>query len=116
MAQAITLKDIQNEIVDDLSYELSAEDNDYDENILEIKAKNVLREAIARRNYPATTSDDVIMRELYREIARWEKITLFDYNQIGAEGQSLHSEDDVQRSWVSRDDLWIGWVAFVSAL
>lgn len=115
MAQ-ITINELQNEIVDDLTVEL-ADDTDFNENMLEIKVKNAIREVKRKRNYPQSYDADMIAADLYNNYYDViHDIALYEYNRIGAEGQSEHSEDDVRRSWVSKDELLKGVFAFVTVL
>lgn len=122
---ANTLNDLQNEIVDDLKIELSDDiedaesstDTGYNENVLNIKVKNAIREVKRVRNYPKTYTEECITHDLennYYDVIH--DIALLEYNKIGAEGQSDHTEDDVRRSWVSKDDLLSSVHAFVTVL
>ena len=122
---ANTLNDLQNEIVDDLKIELSddiedaesSSDTGYNENVLNIKVKNAIREVKRVRNYPKTYTEECITHDLennYYDVIH--DIALLEYNKIGAEGQSDHTEDDVRRSWVSKDDLLSSVHAFVTVL
>ena len=115
MAQAIIAEDLQREIVDELTTELS-DDDAFNEDILVIKVKNAVREVKRKRNYPANYTADMIEADLENYYDVIHDLALYEYNKSGAEGQSLHSEDDVQRSWVSKDDLLKGVHAFVSVL
>ncbi len=115
MAKSIIAEDLQREITDELTTELS-DDEAFNEDILEIKVKNAIREVKRKRNYPASYTAEMIEADLENYYDVIHDIALYEYNKVGAEGQSLHSEDDVQRSWVSKDDLLKGVHAFVSVL
>lgn len=112
----ITIDGLQNEIIDDLTVELS-DDTDFNADLLEIKVKNAVREVKRKRNYPAHYDADVIADDLYNNYYDViHDIALYEYNRIGAEGQSEHSEDDVRRTWQSKDELLKGVFAFVTVL
>lgn len=123
-----TIDGLQREIVDDLKIELSddieetesteeSEEPGYNENVLNIKVKNAIREVRRVRNYPKKYTEEDIVSDLennYYDVIH--DIALLEYNKIGAEGQSDHSEDDVKRTWVSKDDLLASVHAFVTVL
>jgi len=111
----MTIAEMQGSIIDDLTIELQ-NDTDFDDNLLEVKVKNAIREVKTRRNYPKHYTDEMIADDLDRYYTTIEGLAVLDYNQVGAQGQSLHSEDDVQRSWYSRDELLGNIPAFVSVL
>lgn len=115
MAKSIIAEDLQREITDELTTELS-DDEAFNDEILDIKVKNAIREVKRKRNYPASYTTEMIEADLENYYDVIHDIALYEYNKVGAEGQSLHSEDDVQRSWVSKDDLLKGVHAFVSVL
>ena len=115
MAKTPIAEDLQDQIVDDLTIELS-DDEAFDANILELKVQNAIREVKRKRNYPASYTTEMIEADLENYYDVIHDLAIYEYNKVGAEGQSLHSEDDVQRSWVSKDDLLKGVHAFVSAL
>ena len=115
MAQAIIAEGLQEQIIDDLTVELS-DDEAFNSEILEIKVKYAIREVKRKRNYPASYTMAMIEADLDNYYDVIHELALYEYNKVGAEGQSLHTEDDIQRSWVSKDDLLKGVHAFVSAL
>lgn len=111
-----TISGLQKEIEDELTIELS-DDTGFNAQVLGIKVKNAIREIRRRRNYPADYSEEDVARDLtlnYYDVC--EKLALVEYNQIGADGQSEHTEDDIRRSWISKDELLSGVHAFVTVL
>lgn len=115
MAKTTIAEDLQEQIVDELTVELS-DDDAFNSEILEIKVRNAIREVKRKRNYPASYTTEMIENDLENYYDVIHELALYEYNKVGAEGQSLHSEDDVQRSWVSKDELLKGVHAFVSVL
>lgn len=104
---------LQDEIVAELTVELQDEPT-FNVNILAIKVKNAIREVKMKRNYQATSyTDEQIEKDLYNYFSVIKSVALYDYNQIGAEGEQSHSENSVSRTWVDRDDLFKGVHAFV---
>lgn len=112
----MTLEELQEEIVTDLTTELK-EDDDFSSDILAIKVKNAIREIKSARMYPNSYTDAMIEKDLetnyYSTIVN---LARYDYNQIGAEGEQSHSEGDVSRSWVDRKEFFNGVTPFVKIL
>ena len=104
---------LQDEIVAELTVELQDEPT-FNVNILAIKVKNAIREVKMKRNYQATSyTDEQVEKDLYNYFSVIKSVALYDYNQIGAEGEQSHSENSISRTWVDRDDLFKGVHAFV---
>lgn len=111
-----SISELQNELVADLTAELKS-DPAFKDEILESKIKNAIRDVMMRRNYIATSyTDEQIARDLQNYYSVIKSVALYDYNQIGAEGQKSHMENSISRSWVDRDDLFKGVHAFVKVL
>lgn len=104
------------EIVDELTIELMNEPT-FNADILRIKVKGAVRDVRLKRNYTATDyTDEQTADDLYNYYSVIKSVALYDYNQIGAEGEQSHSENSVSRSWVSRDELFRSVHAFVKVL
>ena len=104
---------LEDEIVAELTVELQDEPT-FNVNILAIKVKNAIREVKMKRNYQATSyTDEQVEKDLYNYFSVIKSVALYDYNQIGAEGEQSHSENSISRTWVDRDDLFRGVHAFV---
>lgn len=107
---------LEQEIIAELTIELQGEPT-FNADILAIKVRNAIRELKMKRNYSATSfSETDIEKDLYNYYSTIVNIARYDYNQLGAEGESSHSENSVSRSWVDRDDLFRGVHAFVKVL
>lgn len=108
-----SIEGLQSELVADLKTELKNDPN-FDEDILKVKVKNAIRDVRQRRNYGAATyKEDKIAEDLESYYSVIRSVALYDYNQIGAEGQVSHDENSVNRVWVDRNKLFNGVVAFV---
>lgn len=106
--------DIQDEVFEDL-YEDLGIDNSKDEEILTRKIKNAIREVKNRRSYPSHFTDADIAADLEKLYSNIRELALYDYNQIGAEGQTSHSSNGTSRTWKDRDDCLKGvfaWAGF----
>lgn len=112
----MTIEELTQEIIEDLTIELGNEP-DFNSEVLAVKVKNVIREVMQRRNYGATTFDDyMIAKDLYNYYSIIHDVALYDYNKIGAEGESSHSENGISRHYVERDKLLGDVYSFVSVL
>lgn len=102
-----------NELVEDLKIELK-NDPSLDDNILGSKVKNAIRDVINARKYKSVGYDDSqILDDLENYYSIIKSIALYDYNQSGAEGQVVHDENGISRTWADRKSLFSGVVALV---
>lgn len=112
----MTLDELQDEIVADLTIELS-EDDDFSADVLAVKVKNAIKEIKSARMYPSSYTDEKIIKDLsdnyYSSIIN---LARYDYNQVGAEGHSAYSEGGTSRTWVDRNSLFNGIAPFVKIL
>lgn len=104
---ALTLENLQEEVIADLTIELR-NSVDFDEEVLKLKVKNAINEIIRVRNYNASFTKKMIEQDMYRYISNVRDIALYDYNQIGAEFQSFSTEPSESRSWADRNKLFYG--------
>ena len=103
-------------VVEDLTIELQ-NDPDFSVDILEVKVKNAIRDVKLKRNYKATSyNEEQIADDLQNYYSTIVNVARYDYNQIGAEGQSQHNENDVSRTWVDRDRLFSDVIPFIRVL
>lgn len=107
---------IEQEIFADLSAELSVSDKNFNKTLLLSKVRNAMREVKRARNYPKSYTDSQIETDMYDYFSNIRNIALYDYNQIGAEGQSSSGENGTSRSYVDRDKYFSGICPFVRVL
>ena len=108
------MNDILNEVFEELYDELGI-DNEDDEKKLFNKVKNAVREVKNRRSYPSHFTENDIQKDLEMLHSNIYSLALYDYNQIGAEGQASHSENGESRTWKDREDCLRGvfaWAGF----
>lgn len=107
---------LQEELIAELTTELS-KDPAFDAELLKAKVIGAIREVKRRRNYSATSfNEKQIEKDLFDYYSIIRDVALFDYNQIGAEGQKSHNENSVSRTWVDREDLFKTVYSFVKAI
>ena len=104
------MEELLKEILEDLTIELK-NDSNLDSDILSVKVKGAIRDVMERRRYQTHHTED--MKNYYSNIKR---LSLYDYNQVGAEGQISHSENGINRSWAEREKCLDGIVPFAKVL
>ena len=105
------MEELFNEILADLSNEL-APLSEGDTARLSSKIKNAMREIRMKRYYPEHFSEEQILIDLRLHYSNIRDLALYDFNQIGAEGQSSHNENGISRSWKNRNECLIGVYAY----
>lgn len=106
--------DIVDEVFEELYEELGIS-TPSDEAKLLNKVKNAVREVSNRRSYPSHFTDSDIQKDLESLHSNIYNLALYDYNQIGAEGQTSHSDIGESRAWKDREDCFRGvfaWAGF----
>lgn len=107
---------IVKEVSTDLARKLKEENETVSTNTLNIIVKTVVREVIQKREYPDTMSEEAILDDLDKFYATILRISEYDYNMIGAEGESQHAENGVSRQYVDRDKYFSDVFKFVKFL
>lgn len=107
---------LEEEVFTDLSAELSVSDENFNETLLLLKVRNAMREVKRARNYPKSHTNIQIEEDMYGYFSNIRNIALYDYNQIGAEGQSSSGENGISRSYVDRDKYFSGIFPFVRVI
>ena len=100
------------EILTDLQTELGITD-DEEISTLASKIKNAAREIKRARNYPASYNEKMICKDMDKYYSNIKDLALYDYNQIGAEGEVSHSENGTSRTWKDRKECFNGIYPFV---
>lgn len=101
---------LADELFFDLQVELSndEEGGSFSESLLKQKIKSAIREVRDKRRYPLGYTDEMIAQDLDRYYSQIRNLALYDYNSIGFEGESQHSEGSIQRTMVDRNTLFAG--------
>lgn len=98
---------LQEELLADLTLELEDSDNFQPKALLQ-KVINAIRDVKEARNYPDYYTERQIERDLQRHYSKIRRIALADYDKIGAEGETYHSEGDISRTYEDRNSLFNG--------
>lgn len=109
------MESLLSEILTDLTTELGLTESS-DIAILKSKIKNSIREVKRNRNYQSYHTEEFIQKDLEKYYSNIRELALYDYNQVGAEGETSHSENGTSRAWKERKECLVGIVPFVSAV
>jgi hypothetical protein len=103
----MTIAELKQEIVDELTIELRGEPT-FDAELLEVKVKSAIRDVKTARKYPANYTEALIETDLARFESQIKAIALYDYTKIGAEGQKNYSADGESINYMDRDAMFAG--------
>lgn len=99
--------ELKNELLSDLKQELEKEPV-FSAEVLERKIENAIKEVVRARRYPKDYTVEKIKNDVSEYYSNIRNIALFDYNQIGSEGQTSHNENGINRSYIDRNKLFSG--------
>ena len=109
------MESLVNEILEDLTTELGLTE-DSDLAVLTSKIRNAYREVKRTRNYQSGHTQEFIDRDMEGFYSNIRELALYDFNQVGAEGQTSHSENGTSRVWTERRECLNGVVAFCGTI
>ena len=99
--------DLVEQIIEDLTEELNmTEGKQFNATLLQSKVTAAYREVKLARKYPSTYNESVIENDMERFYSVIRSISLYDYNQVGAEGQTQYTADGTTIHYVDRDKLF----------
>lgn len=115
-----TEAELVNAIFKELKTELQDEplfDEDDSGAVLKLKVQDALKELKRRRCYQfSSLSSKAVLADLEYYFPTIKRAALVWFNRIGAEGERVHYENTVHRSFMEDDDLFSGVVSFVKVL
>lgn len=94
-------------IIDELTIELQNE-TDFNASILTLKVNNAYREVKQARNYPKSYTEEMITEDMMNYYSNVKAIAMYDYNKVGAEGQTQYSADGESIHYVDRNKMFAG--------
>ena len=109
------MDELVNEIYEDLKTELAISE-DTDLSILKIKVKNAYKEVRRIRNYPDSYEEETVSKDMEKYYSNIRRLALYDYNQIGVEGEISHNDNTGTRTWDSRNKCLEGVVAICTLI
>ena len=103
------------DMLNELTTELGITE-EVDSALLVSKLNNAIRDVIRAVNYPSSYTDKMVEKDLKKYYGNIHDLTMYDYNQTGAEGEKSHSENGTSRTWKDRKECFNGIVAFACGL
>lgn len=100
------------ELITDLTTELQITDPNFNSTLLTSKVTNAVKEVKRARNYPSSYTQEKIDADIQNYYTQARAISLYDYNQVGAENEVSHSENNISRSFLDRNKLFAGITPF----
>lgn len=98
----------ENNLLEDLTAELSETDSNFKQSLIIPKIKGAIREVLRVRNYPKYYTESAIVEDLENYYSNIRNIALYDYSKIGGEFEESHSENSTSRNWEDRNKLFAG--------
>lgn len=105
------------ELMEDLSSELEEDlHGSSDEVLLLSKIKGAYRAVKRKRNYQDHHTQDFIDKDMESMYDIIKELAVYDWNHIGGEGETSHSENGTSRTWQPRNDILANIIPFVQIL
>mgnify|MGYP004535746975 CR=1 FL=1 len=100
------MKELLKKIQTDMEAELVSElQNDSDKVLLSSKIKGAYLTVKRKRNYQEHHTDDFIDKDMESMYDIIKELAMYDWNHIGAEGETSHGENGISRSWNPRTNI-----------
>lgn len=99
------------EILEDLTTELGLV-KETDKAVLTSKVKNAYREVKRTRNYQSFHTQEFVDNDMENFYSNIRELALYDFNQVGVEGQVSHNSNGTSRTWKDRKECLSGITAF----
>ena len=100
---------VREEVYESLKTELEITEGErMNETLLKSKVEAAYQDVKLARNYPKTYSESAVEDDMEQFYVVIRSVALFDYNQVGAEGQSSYSADGTSIHYLNRDRLFRG--------
>lgn len=111
------MEELLTELQTDLEAELVSElHNDSDKALLTSKIKGAYLAVKRKRNYQEHHTEDFIEKDMKSMYDIIKELAMYDWNHIGAEGEVSHSENGINRTWNSRNDILVDVIPFATVL
>lgn len=102
----VDISGLQETLVTELTAQLEGEES-FDAIALNAKVKIAILDVMGKREYENShyTAEKILDELGTRYYSTITRLALYDYNQSGAEGQSQHSENAINRGWIDRNKI-----------
>ena len=107
----MTKNEMLDEIFENLKVEIDADDSQSDKvnvPLLRLKIEGAYRDVKRARNYPSHYAEAWVENDMLNYYTNIEAVARYDYNKVGAEGQSSYSADGTRIEYIKRDSLFNG--------
>lgn len=109
------MDELRDELYKDLLIELADEIHDSsDEKHLSLKIKNAIRDVKQHRNYQKHHDSQFIDEDMQQYYSVIYNLVIYDWNVIGAEGETSHSENGISRAYVAREKYFDAVIPFAT--
>lgn len=100
------MEELLKELNMDLEAELTSElHDDSDKALLSSKIKGAYYAVKRKRNYQEHHTEEFIYKDMMAMYDIIKDLALYDWNHIGAEGETSHSENGISRAWNPRENI-----------
>lgn len=102
------MEELKATLLADLTAELTITDDDFNEQLLEVKINGAIREVKEARHYPSHYTEEMIASDIESFYGNIRDLALYDYNTVGVEFQKSMNENSVSRTWADRSTMFNG--------
>lgn len=100
------MEELLKELNTDLEAELSSElHDDSDKALLALKVKGAYYAVRRKRNYQEHHTEEFIDKDMKSMYDIIKDLAMYDWNHIGAEGETSHNENGISRTWNARENI-----------
>ncbi len=100
------MEELLKELNMDLEAELTSElHEDSDKALLSSKIKGAYYAVKRKRNYQEHHTEEFVYKDMMAMYDIIKDLALYDWNHIGAEGETSHSENGISRAWNPRENI-----------
>lgn len=111
------MEELLKELMEELGLELEEElHGSSDEVLLFSKIKSAYLSVKRKRNYQDHHTQDFIDEDMKSMHDIIKELAIYDWNHVGGEGETSHSENGTSRTWHPRNDILAAIVPFVQIL
>lgn len=100
------MEELLEELNTDLEAEFASElHDDSDKALLSSKVKGAYYTVRRKRNYQEHHTEEFIDKDMKSMYDIVKELAMYDWDHVGAEGETSHSENGINRSWNPRENI-----------
>lgn len=107
----MTFDELEYGIIEDVKAELLEDGEALDETAVKLltsKVKGAIRKVKAAYKFRSSDSPEFVLSKMEQAYENIKAIAMYDYNHIGAEGETAHAENGISRHYVNENELYAG--------